>query len=176
MLKLQQAVDLAERCVVQFARFVIIASGISLTVVMTANVLARYLSSSGGFGFAQELPVLIFPWFIMAGIVLAAQMGAHMAVEWLYDKLGEGGRMPAFILANTLSVIAFLILAWQALVVAEIASVERSPVLQLPNSIGYYSLAIGAFLVAVVTVTATLRVLRFGWDARIQGAVEEMPL
>lgn len=176
MHRLLLAVDALARTIVTVARFIIIVSGIALTVVMTANVVARYTLQGGGFSFAQELPMLIFPWFILAGIVLAAHMGAHMAVEWLYDKLDEGLRTAAFVLANGVSVTGFLILSYQAVLVAEIAGMERSPVLQLPNSVGYYSLAIGAFLVAVVTVGVTARVVRLGWHARVEGKLEEMPI
>jgi TRAP-type C4-dicarboxylate transport system permease small subunit len=72
--------------------------------------------------------------------------------------------------------VSFLVLAYHAAVVAEIAGIEHSPVLQLPNSIGYFALSIGAVLVAFVTLSATLRVLRFGWDQRIEIKAEEMPL
>jgi len=171
-----QCVDTTSRVIVLFSRFVIIVSGIALTVVMTANVIARYMMESGGFSFAQELPMLMFPWFIIAGIVLAAHAGGHMAVEWLYEKLDGGLRTGAFVLANAISIVSFLVLAYQSTVVAEIAGIEHSPVLQLPNSIGYYALSIGALLVAFVTLSATLRVLRFGWDQRIEIKAEEMPL
>lgn len=173
-----QAVDMLVHVIVKLSRFVIIASGIALTVVTTANVIVRYTSQSGGFSFAQELPMLIFPWFILAGIVLAAHMGGHMAVEWLYDKLERHERVRAavFVLANMISVAAFLMLAYQAVIVAEIAALEHSPVLQLPNSVGYYALAIGSLLVSIVTIAATLRVLRFGWEHRMDVKAEEMPL
>lgn len=173
---LLKGVDLVSRAIVVFSRFVIIASGIVLTVVMTANVFARYTLESGGFSFAQELPMLMFPWFIIAGIVLAAHAGGHMAVEWLYDKVHGRARLAAFVFANLISIVSFLVLAYQSAVVAEIAGFEHSPVLQLPNSIGYYALAIGAVLVSFVTFAATLRVLRFGWDHRIEIKAEEMPL
>jgi len=171
-----QAVDFLAGAIIVFSRFVIIASGIMLTAVTTANVGVRYASSTGGLSFAQELPMLIFPWFIIAGIVLAAHAGGHMAVEWLYDKLNGVSRTTAFIVANAISVASFLVLAYQAAVVAEIAGAEHSAVLRLPNSIGYYSLAIGAVLVSIVTVAATLRVLRLGWDRRIELKIEEMSL
>jgi len=174
--RLLVAADRIDRAITLLCRFVIILAGIVLTVVMTANVAARYTLASGGFNFAQELPTLIFPWFIVAGIVLAAQMGIHMAVEWIYGKFDERGKTVIFMVANLISVAAFAVLADQALVVAEIASIERSPVLQLPNSIGYYSIAVGAVLVAVVTATACLRVFVNGWAARPQAETEEMPL
>ena len=176
MLMLLQLVAIVEKVIVRLARFVVIASGIALTLVTTGNVVARYTLSGGGFSFAQELPMLIFPWFILAGIVLAAHMGGHMAVEWLYDKLGGGRRGAPLLVASAGSATAVRVLGDKALLVAEIAGVEHSPVLQLPNSVGYYSLAVGAFLVAIVTIAVAVRVLRFGWEQRTRIGAEEMPL
>lgn len=168
--------DGLDRLIALFCRFVIVATGIVLASVMTANVVARYAFASGGFRFAQELPTLLFPWFILAGIALAAQGGAHMAVEWLYDKVAERGKVAVFLLAHLCAAASFVTLGWQALIVAEIAGVEHSPILRLPNSIGYYALALGAALVALVTLIAAARVARLGWDARPRSNVEEMPL
>ncbi|WP_137134706.1 TRAP transporter small permease subunit [Rhizobium sp. FKY42] len=173
---LYSSIDALARLIVRLSRLVIIASGIVLTVVTTANVVARYMFASGGFSFAQELPMLIFPWFILSGIVLAAHMGGHMAVEWLYDKLRGNLRLGAFALAGGISIVSFLVLAYEALLVAEIASAESSPVLGIPNSVGYYALAIGALLVSLVTVAATLRVFQRGWEHRIELVAGEMPL
>ncbi|SCB58658.1 TRAP-type C4-dicarboxylate transport system, small permease component [Rhizobium aethiopicum] len=176
MSRLYSAIDLVAGIIVVFARLVIIVSGIALTVVTTANVVIRYISTSGGLSFAQELPMLMFPWFIIAGIVMAAHVGGHMAVEWLYEKLDGGVRTSALIVANGISVAAFLVLAYQATLVAEIAGAEHSAVLQLPNSIGYYSLSIGAVLVSIVTIAATARVLRLGWEHRLEIKPEEIAL
>ncbi|MBX4931022.1 MULTISPECIES: TRAP transporter small permease [Rhizobium] len=176
MSRFYSAVDLVAGIIVVFARLVIIVSGIGLTMVTAANVAVRYVSASGGLSFAQELPMLMFPWFVIAGIVIAAHAGGHMAVEWLYDKLDGKPRTTALVVANTISVAAFLVLAYQATVVAEIAGAEHSPVLQLPNSIGYYSLSIGAVLVSTVTIAATARVLRLGWNHRLEIKTEDMAL
>ncbi|TGR64380.1 TRAP transporter small permease subunit [bacterium M00.F.Ca.ET.194.01.1.1] len=176
MLVLYNLIDPIARLIVNLSRIVIIVSGVALTIVTTANVLARYMLSSGGFSFAQELPMLIFPWFILSGIVLAAYMGGHMAVEWLYDKLHGKLRLGAFALSGAISIASFLVLAYQSVLVAEIASVESSPVLGIPNSVGYYALAVGALLISVVTVAATLRVFKKGWEYRIELAAVEIPL
>ncbi|WP_049735806.1 TRAP transporter small permease [Rhizobium ecuadorense] len=176
MNRVYSGVDAFADIIVVFSRLVIIVSGIALTIVTTANVAIRYVSASGGLSFAQELPMLIFPWFIIAGIVIAAHAGGHMAVEWLYDKLDGRARTTALIVANAISVAAFLVLAYQATVVAEIAGAEHSAVLQLPNSIGYYSLSIGAVLVSIVTIAATARVLRLGWEYRLEIKPEEIAL
>jgi len=173
MLRIVDSIDFA---IGWLCRATIIVTGVLLTLVMTANVIARYVLATGGFGFAQELPTLLFPWFIMAGVTLAALGGAHMAVEWLYGKLEDTGRVRLMAFGNLLVILSFGVLAWQSLVVAAIAGAERSPVLGLPNSIGYYCVAAGAVLVAVVTATATLRILMLDWNARPATNVEEMPL
>jgi TRAP-type C4-dicarboxylate transport system permease small subunit len=173
MLRIADRIDFA---IGWLCRMTIIVTGVVLTLVMTGNVVARYVLATGGFGFAQELPTLLFPWFIMAGVTLAAIGGAHMAVEWLYGKLEDKGRVWLMAFGNLLVILSFGALAWQSLAVAAIAGAERSPVLGLPNSIGYYCVAAGAVLVAVVTITASIRILALGWNARPMTNVEEMPL
>lgn len=170
------SLDAVDRAIALLCRVVIVATGTTLAAVMTANVVARYALTSGGFRFAQELPTLLFPWFIVAGIALAAQGGAHMAVEWLYDKVNEPGKVRVFLFSHLCAAGSFIVLAYQATVVAAIAGAEHSPILGLPNSIGYYALAIGAALVAFVTLVAALRVALLGWSARPQTNTEEMPL
>ncbi len=120
--------------------------------------------------------MLIFPWFILGGIVLAAHSGGHMAVEWIYGKLQDGARTTAFVVANAVSAGAFLVLGYQAYRVGEIAGIEHSPVLQLPNSVGYFALAIGSVLVAIVTFAVVLRVLRLGWESRTNTESGEVAL
>lgn len=176
MKSLSNLIELTARAIVWFARQVVIFSGIALIVFMTANVAARYLLTGGGFSFAQELPVLIFPWFILGGIVLAAHSGGHMAVEWIYGKLHGTARSTAFVVANVVSAGAFLVLGYQAYIVGEIAGIEHSPVLQLPNSVGYFALAIGSVLVAIVTLSVVLRMLRLGWEFRTNAESGEVTL
>jgi TRAP-type transport system small permease protein len=176
MLSLLLIVERTADAISWAARIVVVASGIALTAITTANVIARYALAGGGFPFAQELPMLIFPWFILGGIVLAAHVGGHMTVEWLYDKLNGRARDVAFVTSNAISIATFLTVSYQAVLVAEIAAAEHSPVLRLPNSIGYYSLAVGALMVSLVTLGATARVVRVGWSARTVGKLEEIPL
>ncbi len=71
---------------------------------------------------------LLFPWMVMAGVVLAAQHGAHISIAWFVEKLPEGARRPVAILNCVILVIAYGILVHatvQLLVVAD----ERSHVL-----------------------------------------------
>jgi TRAP-type C4-dicarboxylate transport system permease small subunit len=152
--------------VTHVCRFIVLVTGLALTLILTANVAARYAFSAGGLDAAQELPERLFPWFIVAGVVLAAQAGGHMAVDWLLNKLGPRGGRGLILLGNAIIVVAYSVLFRQALVLADIAKIEKSPVLGLSGSHGYWAMALGFGLIAVVTVCQSLRVMLTGTDTR----------
>jgi len=81
-----------DRLITRICRFVVLVTGITLTALLTGNVVARYVLATGGLDAAEEIPERLFPWFIVAGITLAAQAGGHMSVDWLLDRLGPSGR------------------------------------------------------------------------------------
>lgn len=170
------AADWLDSVLGTLCRGVIVFCGVALTVVMTANVVARYLLASGGFRWAQELPMLLFPLFVIAGIILAAQSNAHMAVEWLYGRFAAAGKARLFALCQLCAAASMLALAWHAAVVGNIAAAEHSPILGLPNSLGYYALSVGSVLIAVVIAMTALRVVLQGWEARPLPKTEEIPL
>jgi TRAP-type C4-dicarboxylate transport system permease small subunit len=160
------AANQIDRFITRLCRFVVLVTGIALTVILTGNVLARYLFATGGIDAAMELPERLFPWFIVAGIALAAQAGGHMSVDWLLDRLGPDGRRWLLHLANAIVIVSYLILCQQALLVAEIAKAEKSPVLNLPNSHGYWAVALGCLLLALATACSSVRLAILGPEAR----------
>lgn len=155
-----------DRLITHFCRFVVLATGLALTVILTANVAARYAFSAGGLDAAQELPERLFPWFIVAGVVLAAQAGGHMAVEWLFNTLGPRRGRWLILFGNAVIVVAYAVLFRQALVLADIAGIEKSPVLGLSGSHGYWAMALGFGLIAIVTICQSIRVAIEGTAAR----------
>ncbi|MFC3125434.1 TRAP transporter small permease [Pseudoroseomonas globiformis] len=164
-----------ERGIAVLCQGVLLVAGTGLMVVMTANVVARYILASGGFDWAEEVPQQLFPWFIMAGVALAVQRGGHIAVEWLMGFLGRNGRRVLLLLGHALVAIAYLILCWQALEVAEIVAIERSPALGLPGSYGYWAIAAGCVLIAIGTVAIAIRIALIGPEALPTPRPEEMP-
>jgi TRAP-type C4-dicarboxylate transport system permease small subunit len=169
------AVDAVDRAVALLCQGVLLLTGTALMVVLTANVVARYILATGGFDWAEEVPQQLFPWFIMAGVALAVQHGGHVAVEWLLGKLGRGGKRFVLLAGHVLVALAYAVLCWQALVVADIVSIERSPALGLPGSYGYWAIAAGCVLLAVCTVTTAIRLALIGPEAMPQPSPEEMP-
>lgn len=119
-------------------------------VILSVNVGLRYAAGTS-IAWASELPELLFPWMIMAGVVLAAQHGSHIAVVLLTQKLGAARRW--VLAAGSLVVAALYIgLAVTAWPVLEIAADERTPILQVPGSVTVGGLLAGFLLLAVTTL------------------------
>lgn len=163
-----------DRLITRLCRLIVLVTGIALTVILTGNVVARYVFASGGIDAAQELPERLFPWFIVAGVALAAQSGGHMSVDWLLEKLDTRGRRRLLLLVNAIVIAAYLVLFQQALLVADIAQIERSPVLDLPNSHGYWAIALGCALLALATACSSVRIALTGPDTRFSLAYHEV--
>jgi len=155
-----------DRLITRICRFVVLVTGIALTGILTGNVVARYVLASGGIDAAAEIPERLFPWFIVAGMALAAQAGGHMSVDWVLDRLGPRGRRWLLLLANTIVFLSYLVIFQQAMVLAEIAKVERSPVLNLPGSHGYWAIAFGCLLLALATACTAMRLMLTGPETR----------
>ena len=119
-------------------------------VILSANVALRYVAGTS-LASASELPELMFPWMIMAGVVLAAQHGSHIAVVMLTQKLGAARR---WVLAGGSLTVAVLYasLAVAAWPLMEIAADERSPMLQVPGSVSVGALVLGFSLLSTVTL------------------------
>jgi TRAP-type transport system small permease protein len=155
---IDRAVGFAYRTIIQL-------SGLALLVILAANVVARYVLESGGFRFAQELPERLFPWFIMAGVALAVQKGGHMAVETVLSRLNRNGARLLLLVGHAIIIASYAILGWEALSVAEIVAIEKSPVLGLSSSYSYYALALGCAAVILTTFALALRVAKLGPEA-----------
>ncbi len=151
--------------VARFCEIVVIAVGSVLLALLAANVGARYAFASGGFRFAQELPERLFPIFIMAGVVLGVQKGGHMAVETVLAMLGREGARLMLVVGHLIVIGSYVLLSRDILLLAEMLWIDRSPVLGIPSSYGYYTLAIGLGLVIVVTATQAARVALMGPEA-----------
>jgi TRAP-type C4-dicarboxylate transport system permease small subunit len=119
-------------------------------VILSANVALRYVAGTS-LASASELPELLFPWMIMAGVILAAQHGSHIAIVIVTQKL-KASR--PWVLAGGSLVVAGLYagLAVTAWPLMEIAADERTPILQVPGSISVGCLVLGFALLSLVTL------------------------
>jgi TRAP-type C4-dicarboxylate transport system permease small subunit len=128
-------------------------------VALSANVIARYFLATGGFDWSEEIPEQLFPWFIMAGVALAVQRLGHVAVEWLYDVIRPSRLRMVLLLGHVIVIVTYGLVVVQALTVADIVSIERSPVLGLPKTYGYWSIAVGGAMIACSTFAGMIRLV-----------------
>jgi len=142
--------QLVDRAIGAVCRGVLYLTLAVVFAILSANVALRYVAGTS-LASASELPELLFPWMIMAGVVLAAQHGSHIAVVIVTQKLGASRR---WVLAAGSLVVAVLYaaLAVTAWPLMEIAADERSPILQVPGSVSVGCLVIGFALLSVVTL------------------------
>jgi TRAP-type C4-dicarboxylate transport system permease small subunit len=171
--RLVAVADGVDRVVGAICRAVVLVTVIVLLAVLGANVVVRYVVGHGGITWISEVPEQLFPWMIAAGIVLAVQHGAHVAVDILKDSLGRSGQRLLIVAVNVLVALAYLVMLVVLLQVAGIAAMERSAILGLPRSLGYYALSFGALLTAVCSLTVAIRVALLGPEAAPQPNPEE---
>lgn len=165
--------DGVDRAIGVVCQAIIVVTTIVLLAVLGGNVVARYALGGGGLHWVSEVPEQLFPWLIAAGIVLAVQHGAHIAVDLILGALGHHGRRLLIVGVNLLVAAAYLVLLAVALQTAEIAAAERSAILGLPRSLGYYALSFGALFTAICSLTVALRVTVLGPEAAPQPNPEE---
>jgi TRAP-type C4-dicarboxylate transport system permease small subunit len=142
---------LIDRAIATVCRVVLWASTAVIFAILVANTVLRYATGSS-LQWANEVPELLFPWLVMAGVVLAAQQGAHIATTFLMEALPVAGR-------RIVAVLSWLVVAglYATLTVAtfrmlEIVHDEKSPILQLPGSITYGCVMTGMVLMVVLAL------------------------
>jgi TRAP-type C4-dicarboxylate transport system permease small subunit len=154
MLRACRAIDTA---IDWLSRWTLSVSGTVLLAVLLLGIALRYVFTES-LPWATELPTLLFPVFVMAGIVLAAQHGQHVAVEFMINALPQGGRRALLVFVNLLVAVSYVILSNTIVDVLPIAASEHTPILGVPGTVVYGALLTGFALVVVTAVTATIKV------------------
>lgn len=153
-----------ERAIVLACQAVLWVTTVVIFAILCSNTVMRY-TSGGSVQWASELPELLFPWMVMAGVVLAAAHGSHITTSFLMEKLPAGARrLVAFIVwlavAGLYGTLARA--TWNML---DIVADEKSPILQVPGSVTYGCVMAGMVMLALLALLSAWRVLR-GPDAR----------
>lgn len=145
-----------ERAIVAVCSVVLWVTTVLIFLILCANTVLRYLSGTS-LQWANEVPELLFPWLVMSGVVLAAEKGAHIATVFLVDALAPDVRRIVAIIAwlGVASLYAVLVRATWGLL--DIVHDERSPILQVPNSVTYACVMVGMALIALLALLAAWR-------------------
>lgn len=141
-------------------------------VILVANTVLRYATGSS-LQWANEVPELLFPWLVMAGVVLASLQGAHIATTFLMDAAppqvrritGTASWLVVAGMYATLAVATFRML--------EVVHDEKSPILQLPGSVTYVCVMVGMGVLALLALQSAWRT----WSAPpAMPAPDEVPV
>ena len=159
--------NLFERGVAALCRGVLWLSTALIFLILVGNTVLRY-ATGGSLQWANEVPELLFPWLVVAGVVLAAQHGAHITTTFLVEALPAGVRR----LVGTLGwlVVAGLYgtLAAATFRMLDVVHDEKSPILQMPGSITYGCVMAGMALLALLALQSAWR----SWQATTDVAAE----
>jgi TRAP-type C4-dicarboxylate transport system permease small subunit len=127
-------------------------------ISLMAEVVVRYITNQG-MGWPTEMPNLLFPWLVMSGIVLAAQLGKHIAVETIKSFLSKNVNRVVMMVLQLLVIATFFYLAWVGLFVIEITGSERYPVTGVSAKWAYMSVIVGFAALGITGITTFFRLL-----------------
>ncbi len=149
---------LLDRAIGATCRAVLYLTMAVVFLILSINVGLRYVAGTS-LSWASELPELLFPWMIMAGVILAAQHGSHIAVVIVTQRLPAHWRRRVLVFGALVVIALYGYLAVVAWPLMEIAHDERTPVLQVPGSVTVWALMAGFTLLALVTLIRLPRIL-----------------
>lgn len=151
--------NVIERAVGGLCRAVLWLSTSVIFVILCANTVLRYATGSS-LQWGNEVPELLFPWLVMAGVVLGAQHGAHITTTFLMEKLPRGARRPIAVIAWLGVVALYGTLTFATYGMLEVVHDEKSPILQVPGSVTYACVMGGMAMLALLAAGSAWRVLR----------------
>lgn len=148
-----------DRSITAWCRVVLWLSTVVIFVILVGNTVLRYAGGSS-LQWANEVPELLFPWLVMAGVVLAAQQGAHIATTFLMEALSA--RVGRWLAVASWLVVAALYgtLSLATLRMLELVHDEKSPILGVPGSITYACVMLGMLLLALLALQSAWRAWR----------------
>lgn len=155
----------------------VLAQGTGLVVMVTlfiaifSGVLLRYLSDHGA-AWVNELPYLLFPWLCASGIVIAAQLGNHIVVEFALHQLSRPWARRLVIVTESIAAGLFGFLTWHGLTIIRITSGEHYPTLGLTTAWAYSALVIACALLSTTALTSIALAL---WSDRSPAALRQSP-
>lgn len=140
-------------------------------LILCANTALRYATGSS-LQWANEVPELLFPWLVMAGVVLAAQQGAHIATTFMMDAVPVRVQRIVAVVGWLVVAGLYTTLAIATLRMLEIVHDEKSPILQMPGSITYGCVMAGMAMLAVLALQSAWRVWRIAPVANAAAGIE----
>lgn len=145
-----------DRGVAVLCRIVLWLSTTVIFVILVANTVLRYATGSS-VQWANEVPELLFPWLVMAGVVLASLQGAHIATTFLMEAMSVRVRRITATFSWLVVASLYFTLTAATFRMLDVVHDEKSPILQVPGSITYACVMAGMALLGVLAVQSAWR-------------------
>jgi len=140
-----------ERGIVLICQAVMWLTTAVIFLILCANTILRYVNGSS-LQWGNEVPELLFPWLVMAGVVLAAVHGTHIATTFLADWLAPASRRVLAIAAWLAVAGLYATLSYATWQMLPIVHDEKSPILSVPSSLTYGCVLVGMLMLAVLAL------------------------
>lgn len=152
------AVAAIDRVIYWASAAIVVATLTFLFFAIFINVLLRYAFAQGII-WAYEIPSILFPWLVVAGAVMAAQAGRHIAVVALLSLLPRAARRALLIAVNLLVAVAAAFVVEAALPIIRAAHSSHLAETGIAQSYGYASLVYGFVMIGLTALTTTYRLV-----------------
>jgi TRAP-type transport system small permease protein len=149
--------NLIEQGIALVCKVLLWISMVVIFFILVANTILRY-ATGASLQWANEVPELLFPWLVMAGVVLAALHGAHITTSFLMEKLQHSVRRVVGVLGWLVVCALYAVLSKATFDMLEIVHDEKSPILQLPGSLTYGCVMAGMVMLALLALFSAWRV------------------
>lgn len=143
-------------------RLILVLGSVLLAVLVATTllqVLSRYVLRQP-VDWTEEAARYIFVWVAMLGAGIAAKDRAHFFVDLLLERMPTKLGTYVTVFTGVVSSAFLLAVSWAALELALSNGVQDSPVLTIPMSIPYFAIPVGLGLMALFTVSDTVRTIR----------------
>jgi len=150
--------QLAGRCATLLERAIDVLTGAAVAVMVATisyQVFGRYVLDYTP-SWSEELARYLMVWLTMLGAVAVLRSGGHIAVTTLIDMLSPTARRATLAVRDVALVCTCGILAWWGIGFARLNATQESAAMEIPMSIPYAALPVGATLIVLLVLLARL--------------------
>lgn len=150
-LNLTKPLSLLRYLIDWLARLVVLTTTVGIGLTLMAGVIVRYVLSSS-LAWSAELPLILFPWLVMGGIVMAAVQHEHLGVDYVVRQLPAKVQRIIAVTMQALIAVTMTTLIVQSQPILQFMQYQTTPVLGWSATVAFYSLPAGALCLTVLSI------------------------
>ncbi len=145
----------------KFVKILLVIFLISMTIIMILQVFSRFIFNLP-LNWSEEATRYLGIYAVFFGAALAVRHNELIAVEAVPDLLPNKGRKYLKIVVLLICIMFFAIVLVQGISLVSNVTMQKSPALQIPMSIPYFSIPFGSILLIINAIAAMIVVIKGG--------------